>query len=195
MAIFAPAESLPSPATLVMPRCRFKRQEHGDSWMVPTTQMLWLQRRWFCQTVGRITLEVQSHSASSSLALQQQHWLSFPIQYSDNFAYWPTVFSQRVVTCIARISQVSYNDSIITGFATTGQRAGCKFLPRKPISRHFWSISGWSRFLFPQSHHLIAWAGVDTKADVGTVAAGFSQVKHVLVIAGWPEPTTVHSFT
>ena len=113
MAIFAPAESLPSPATLVMPRCRFKRQEHGDSWMVPTTQMFWLQRRWFCQTVGRITPE-----RGFKVILHRHHllcnnstgWVS---QFNILTICFLTGFSQRV---IATILQVSFHYSISRPF-------------------------------------------------------------------------------
>ena len=105
MAIFAPAESLPSPATLVMPRCRFKRQEHGDSWMVPTTQMLWLQRRWFCQTVGRITPE-----RGFKVILHRHHLLS------NNSTGWVSQFNILTVLLIDRRFSVKESLLALLGY-------------------------------------------------------------------------------
>ena len=95
--------------------CGFQRQEHGDSWMVPTTQMFWLQRRWFCQTVERITPE-----GSKSFCIVITCFPTTALVEFSNSIFWQfcslTIFSQRGVTCIATILQVSFHYSIFRPF-------------------------------------------------------------------------------
>ena len=98
------------PKPWVMPMCGYKRQEHGDSWMVPTTQMFWLQRRWFCQTVGRITPEVPKSFCIVITCFATTALVEFPNILTICSL---TGFSQRV---IATILQVSFHYSIFRPF-------------------------------------------------------------------------------
>ena len=96
----------------------------------------------FARQWSALLQRAQSHSVSSSLAFQQQHWLSFLIQYFDSFAHWRFSVKEsslallqyyRLVSTIQYsghliISQTVFgNDHYYHCLATSGQRAGCNF--------------------------------------------------------------------
>ena len=106
--------------------------------MVPTTQMFWLQRRWFCQTVERITPEGSKSFCIVITCFPTTALVEFP-----NSIFWQfcslTVFSQRVITCIATILQVGFLYSIFRPF---DHKSNC-FWEWSLLSLH-WFCNNWS---------------------------------------------------
>ena len=99
--------------------CGFQRQEHGDSWMVPTTQMFWLQRRWFCQTVGRITPEVPKSFCIVITCFATTAMVEFPNSIFWQFAHWRVLVKESLLQYYRLVSTIQYFGHLIisqTGF-------------------------------------------------------------------------------